>query len=57
MFNILIAVIIDSHNVFKSKSVLRPKDHELVGVIYGQVRHAMQKALDKYTQLDGAAYM
>ncbi len=57
MFNILIAVIIDSHNVFKSKSVLHPKDHELVGVIFGQVRHAMQKALDKYTQLDGAGYM
>ncbi len=57
MFNILIAVIIDSHNVFKFKSVLHPKDHELVGVIFGQVRHAMQKALDKYTQLDGAGYM
>ncbi len=57
MFNILIAVIIDSHNVFKSRSVLQPKDHELVGVIFGQARHAMQKALDKYTQLDGAGYM
>ena len=57
MFNILIAVIIDSHNMFKSKSVLHPKDHELVGVIFGQVRNAMQKALDKYTQLDGAGYM
>ena len=57
MFNILIAVIIDSHNMFKSRSVLHPRDHELVGVIFGQVRHAMQKALDKYTQLDGAGYM
>ncbi len=53
MFNILIAVILDAHDTFKHRSVLQPKDHELVGVIFGQVKHAVQKALDKYTQLDG----
>ncbi len=57
MFDILIAVIIDAHNTFKYKQVLHPKDHKLKQVIFSEVRQNVQKALDKYTQLDGAGYM
>ncbi len=53
MFNVLIAVIIESHNAFKNKSALEAKEQELVRIIFGQVKRNVKKALDKYTQMDG----
>ena len=54
MLNILIAVIMESHEMFKYQSALQPKDHELVEEIFNQAKKGVQKALDKYTQLQGA---
>ncbi len=51
MINVLISVILDSHEVFKHQSALQPTDHELVTEIFSQVKHTMKKALDKYTHL------
>ncbi len=51
MINVLISVIIDSHEVFKHKSALQPTDHELVMEIFTQVRQTMKKAVKRYTDL------
>ncbi len=51
MINVLVSVILDSHEVFKHRSALQPSDHELVDEIFRQVKTSMKKALDKYTQL------
>ncbi len=51
MINVLISVILDSHEVFKYQSALQPSDHELVDEIFRQVKTTMKKALDRYTQL------
>ena len=53
MINVLIAVIMDAHDMFKHQSALQPTDHELVAEIFGQVRQTAKKALDKYTNLQG----
>ena len=50
MINILIAVIVESHESFHFKSALQPKDHELVQEIFGQVRTGIKKTLDTYTK-------
>ncbi len=51
MINVLISVIIDSHEMFKHKSALQPTDHELVDEIFTQVRKTMKKAVKRYTEL------
>ena len=51
MINILIAVIVESHESFHLRSALQPKDHELVEEIFGQVQTGIKKTLDTYTKL------
>ena len=51
MLNILIAVIMEAHETFREKSVLHPKDHELVGEVFGQVRTGVKKTLETYTKI------
>ena len=51
MINILIAVIVESHESFHLRSTLQPKDHELVEEIFGQVQTGIKKTLDTYTKL------
>ena len=51
MLNILIAVIMEAHDSFRGKSVLHPKDHELVGEVFGQVQTGVKKTLETYTKI------
>ena len=50
MINILISVIVESHESFHFKSALQPKDHELVQEIFGQVQTGIKKTLNTYVR-------